>query len=178
MPTYIQKAALSDVNMAAAQSTRVMSPGTETASTYGISIAASGPNQNVFHVTNQGQINSDSWASGGTMTIEIRYTAATNMRARVRITRIDRDGDVLQTGALSALQTLNTPPNTKTFLPVVPTWTAAQEACGNRLVAQLVFSAQIGSSPASATIEVGTADSEVVSTITENDGNCRIINVT
>jgi hypothetical protein len=177
MPTYIQKAALSDVNIAGAISTRVMSPGTETASTYNLSIAASGPNQNVYHVTIQGQINSDSWESGGSMTIEIRYTAASNMRARVRVNRVNSDGVVLQNGTLTGFQTLSGAPATRTFTATVPTWTAGQEACGNRLVVQLQFGELLGGGGASATIEVGTTNSEIVSTITENNGNCRIINI-
>lgn len=179
MPTYIEKATISDIAIAGGQATRVLTPGADTASTFNVSIASGGANENYNWVTNQGQINSDAWESGGSFTVELRTSGGSNCRARVRVGRVNSDGTSLQLGAFTAFQTIGAGAATRTFSPAAPTWTSADEKCGNRLYVQIQFGERLsGGGGANCTVEVGTTNSEVVSTITENNGNCRIINVT
>lgn len=176
MPTYIQKLDKSDVSINTGNATYLMSPGTGNTGTFSFSIAPGGPNEQVYFVTQQGQINSDSWESGGSMTIEVTRTAASNMRCRVRVGRVDSNGTLIQIGTFTAFQNL-TGGTTKTFTATVPTWTSAQESCGNRLILQVQVGETLSGGGATATLQVGTTNSEVVSTITENNGNCRVINI-
>lgn len=176
MPTYIQKAGRSDATGAGGQASRILEPGTETASTFNVSIASGGANENYFWVTPQGQINSDAWESGGSITIELRTSGGSNCRARARVARMNRNGTIIQNGTLTAFQTIGAAAATRTFTATVPTWTSAEEDCGNRLVVQIQFGETLsGGGGANCTVEVGTTNSEVVSTITENNGNCRIV---
>lgn len=176
MPVYAPKVQDSDASPGTGSVVnKVLSPNVETASTFMISIGAGGAAQNIHFVTDAWLINSDAWESGGTMSCKLRVTAVTGaMRARCMIRRISRTGALLQSGTFTTFQTLTGLPGTFTFTPTVPTWTAGEENCGNRLAIR--FSIDNTSAGAStATIEVGTANSEITSTITENNGNCRRI---
>lgn len=181
MPTYIQKAEISDIAVvgSAANGNRLLSSEIDPSTTIiSIVVPAGGPIQNLHFITRQGQINSDAWESGGNMTVALRVSlTAVNVRARVRIRRLDVNGNTIQQGTITAFQTLiaNT---THTFTAAVPTWTTAQESCGNRLAIFISFDEVLGGGGAACDIEVGNINCEVVSTITENNGNCRIINVT
>jgi hypothetical protein len=157
---------------------KVMSPGIETASTFTINIALAGAAQNIHFITEPWRINSDAWESGGTMSCKLRVITATNMRVRCMIRRMNSIGALLQSGTFTAFQTITGGTATFTFTPIVPTWTVGQEDCGNRLVIRFNFDALSGISAADATIEVGTIDSEITSTLTETNGNCRRINIT
>lgn len=178
MPTYICKIEDSDVVRftPAGSFNKVMSPGVDTTATFDISIAPSASSINGAFIVPAGTPNSDTWESGGTFTCELRITVASNIRARCAIQRVDQFGTLIQGGTLTAFQTLTTAvPTTFTFTPTVPTWTASEEACGNRLVIRFNFDSVVPSVTASCTIEVGTTESEIISTITENNGNCRRI---
>jgi len=153
---------------------KVLSPDIQSASTFVISIAGGGAAQNIHFITEPWMINSDAWESGGTMTCQLRVTAVTGtMRARCQVRRMDRNGAIIDSGTLTAFQTLTGIPGTFTFTPTVPTW-AGTEDCGNRLAIRFNID-NTGVGGGSATIEVGTANSEITSTITENNGNCRRI---
>jgi len=179
MPTYICKAIDSDISFSGTANpfTKVLSPGTEPASTFNLSIAPGGAQINVRFVTDQGLPSSDAWESGGSITCELRVTAASNMRARAQINRISAAGVILQTGTFTAFQNLLAVPATFTFSAAVPTWTAADEACGNRLAIRFNFDENTVGLGATATIEVGTTNSEIVSTISENSSSCRRVSV-
>jgi hypothetical protein len=178
MPTYVEKADTSDIFVAdsIANGSKLLSPGVApSTTTITVTVAAGGgAAQNFNFVTPQGQINSDAWESGGSMTVEVRTGTVNLLRARVRVRRVNALGTVLQNGTLTAFQLL-TNNTTHTFSPTVPTWTAGQEACGNRLVIQIQFDEAIANNGGSCEFVIGGANSEVVSTITENNGNCRII---
>lgn len=156
--------------------TRVLLPGVEAASSLSISIAVAGAAQNVHFTTPRWLINSDVWESGGNMSCKLRVTATSNMRVRCMIRRFGPNGALLQTGTFTGFQTPGAP-STVTFTPTVPTWTSADENCGNRLSIRFQFDALNAASAASITIEIGTVDTEITSTITENNGNCRRINI-
>ena len=135
---------------------------------------SSGGAQNIHFVTPQGTPSSDAWESGGSMTMEVNITAVTgNLRARCRVRRIDSNGSVLQNGVFNAFQNL-TAPGMFNFTMTVPTWTTAEEACGNRILVTLSFDNTAGGG-GTATMELGTANAEVNSPITENSANCRRI---
>lgn len=175
MPIYAPHV-LTTPDIGVGDDTRVLLPGVEAASSLSISIAAAGAAQNVHFTTPVWLINSDAWESGGTMSCKLRVTAASNMRVRCMIRRFGRLGALLQSGTFTPFQLLSAG-TTLTYTPTVPTWTSADENCGNRLGIRFQFDASVPSAAASATIEIGTADTEITSTITENNGNCRRINI-
>lgn len=175
MPIYFPKSENSS-DITAGDISKKLTPGIEIASTFSISIAAGGTPQNSHFTTERWLINSDAWESGGTMTCRLRVTAASNMRVRCMIRRFGPTGALLQSGTFTAFQTANAGV-TNVYTPTVPTWTSSEENCGNRLSIRFNFDASQGAFPASCTVEVGVADSEINTTITENNGNCRRINI-
>jgi len=178
MPIYAPKSQDSDTSPVASIVTKVLTPNIETASTFTINIAIGGAAQNVHFVTDMWQISSDIWESGGIISCKLRVTTAANMRVRCMIRRLGPLGGLLQSGAFTGFQTITGGTATYTFTPTVPAWTSAEENCGNRLAIRFNFDTVSALSAGDATIEVGTADSEITSTIEENNGNCRRINIT
>lgn len=174
MPTYICRMESSDQTIGSAGANdlfKLLGKETATAQTFVVSGSAQ---INVHFITPQGTPSSDAWESGSTMTCELRVTAATTAKARCQIRRCNAVGTVVQTGTFTAFQNISAG-GTFTFTPTVPTWTAGEESCGNRLMIRFNFDIQAPGLSYSATIEVNTTNSEVVSTITEDTGNCRRI---
>jgi hypothetical protein len=177
MPSYIAKLNDSDIVAGTSPTNKVLSPGAVTTSTFLISIAALGGAHNAHWHTERPRPNSDDWENGGTFTCKVRLVSASNMRVRVRLRRMSEAGGVLQSGSFTSYQIVSAASNTTyTFTPTVPTWTDAQEACGNRIAVQFQFR-RVTSAAANATVQVGDIESEIVTTIRENNGGCRRINI-
>jgi hypothetical protein len=115
-------------------------------------------------ITPAGRPNSNDWEDAGTWTVPIELTVTdANVTLRVRCVRMDDTESVIQTGAFTATQALTTD---RTFMPVAPTWAAAEDQT-NLLAIELEFiNSLAGESTVS--IDVGASIAAVVTDITEN----------
>jgi len=174
MAVYIAKDITSDVNPITKDNTPLfddvdMSTGAGTDGSRGASIPSQTLRSFAF-ITVAGVPNFDAWESGGIMTIELEVDAGNmNLRARVRIGRINSSGTVLQVGAYTNFVTLNT---SQILSPTSPTWTGAEEACGNRLFMEFEVENTDTMMALTLTVGLGTLANEIVSNITENAGGC------
>lgn len=176
MPTYVIKQADSDLG-AGVQFSKVISEGTESAGSINVSVPGLSQD-NGFVILPHGLPNSSTWESGGSVSLELNITAtnggtAATWRARCRVQRRNMAGTVIQNGVFTAFQGLDTT-GVKTFSMTAPTWTAAEEDCANRFSIVIQFENNTGAIR-TCTIESGTTNAEVVSSITENSSTCRRI---
>jgi len=169
MPTYIQKIDASDLSLGGA-ATRVLSAGTGTDTNFVSSPANGGGTLTYFFVTDAGTPNSDSWESGGSHTVEIEIDVGNaSYTGQVRVGRCNSGGTILQQGSFTATQAMDV---SRTFSPTAPTWTGAQEDCGNRYFIEFLVTNNNAHGSNSITVGVGTTANEVVTDITEDAGTC------
>jgi len=174
MPTYYCTAKDSDVVINVDRAF-VLSADQTSSVPVNITVAV-GDTQIGHFVTDQGDPNSDSWEGGGTMTCELNVTNVTGslLRGRCRIRRCNANGTIIENGVFTAFQSFLTT-GVYTFTPTVPTWTTAEENCGNRLVIDFAINNSLGPGNGTIQITLGDTNSEVISTISKNSGNCRRI---
>lgn len=170
MPTYIQRIDASDLTLAGGTATRDMATGTGTDTNFTVNPANGGGTQTHFFLTVSGVPNSDAWESGGTFTVEIEIDLGdSNLDCDVRIGRCDSSGTILQNGSFIGAQALTT---SVSFSPVAPTWTGGEEACGNRLFIECLFTNNAVHGNHDVDVGVGTVANEVITDITEDSSGC------
>ncbi len=82
-------------------------------------------------VTSFGNVNSDQWEDSGAWNVDLVVSIANHqISGRFRCVRLDKDKNVLQSGAFTSSQALSAD---RTFAPVSPAWTDSEENCLNRL---------------------------------------------
>lgn len=171
MPTYVMQTTTSDLSLGGT-ATRDINTSTSTASEFTTSPANGGGTETHYFVTEANVPNSDSWESGGTWTVEV-FLGVTggdiDITCDVRVGRCDSSGTILQTGSFVGTQAMDAD---RTFSPVAPTWTGGEEACGNRLFAELLFTNNAAHGGHTVGVEVNTVDNEVITDVTENAGTC------
>ena len=116
--------------------------------------------------------NSDAFEDGGTQTAELRVGGNGNMnlRARCRIVMLTLTGFILQSVSFTDFQTCTA--NTSfSFSPVAPTWFTA-ENCTNRLAIEWEFENIDTMQAKTLDVDLGTANSEVITDISEDSGSC------
>jgi hypothetical protein len=174
MVLYICKENNTDISLTNVEFGKEMSVNTETTGSINISVVAAATDNGLF-ITPHALPNSDSWESGGTLTFLMNVTATNgggvNWRARCRVQRRNSNGIILQDGTNTAYQSIGST-GIKTFSITIPTWTAIDEACSNRLVVVIQFNNNTAATR-TCTIETGTANASADSPITENSSNCR-----
>lgn len=148
----------------------VLSAGTGVDASRGASVPSLALRSFAF-ITPAGNPNSDQWEDSGNQSVEIEVDAGgMNLRARVRVGRVNSTGTVLQTGAYSAFQTMQA---SRTFTDVAaPVWTNGQEDCDNRYFIEVEVENLDTMMALTLTVGLGTVANEVVTTIAENAGGC------
>lgn len=135
-----------------------------------------GSSINLYFLTPEGTPSSDNWEDGGTFTCEWSLsTTSVQLRTRVRVGRVDTNtSTIVQLGAFTAFKT-HAASTVLTFTPTVPTWTDAEESCRNRIIVQYQINNTNPMNNRNFTVQFGSTDAEVISTITEVNGTCRRI---
>lgn len=170
MPTRIQKITASDLTLSGGTATRVLSPGAGADTFFNVAPANGGGQETHFFVTDANVPNSDAWENAGTWTVEIEIdTGDADLDCDVRCGRCDSSGTILQVGSFVGTQLMDV---TRSFSPVAPTWTGGEEACGNRLFVELLFTNNAAHGSNMIDVGVGTTSNEVVDDITEDGGTC------
>ena len=169
MPTYIEKSTTSDLSLGGT-ATREISAGTGTDTSFNVAPANGGGQLTHFFVTVSGKPNSDAWEDSGTQTVEVEIDSGdADIDCQARVGRCDSSGTILETGSFTAVQVMDV---SRSFSPVAPAWNNAEEACGNRYFAELLFTNNAAHGSHSVDVGVGTAADEVTTDITEDNGGC------
>lgn len=170
MPTYIQKTDASDLSLSGGTATRDLTTGTGTDTFFSVSPANGGGTETHYFVTVANKPNSDSWEDSGSYTVEVEIdTGDADIDCQVRTGRCNSGGTILQTGSFTSTQTMDA---TRSFSVTAPAWTNGEEACGNRLFVELLFTNNASHGGHSIDVGVGTAANEVVTDVTEDNGSC------
>jgi hypothetical protein len=172
--TYIEKITASDLTLGGT-ATREMSAGTGTDTNFNVAPANGGGTETHFFVTPPSKPNNDQWETDDddTWFCEVEVdTGDAEIDCQVRVGRCDSGGTILQTGAFTAAQDMSV---TRSFSPAKPTtWTGGEEACGNRLFMELLFTNNASHGSHSVDIGVGTAANEAgaTGTFVEDSSGC------
>ncbi len=143
---------------------------TESTATQAFSVPA-GTTRSASFITGAGVPNSDAWENGGTQTVGVDISSGDmDVTARCRIVRLDSSGNIQESGAFTATQTMQAD---RTYSPVSPTWTT--QTCSDRIAIEWEFVETGGHSAGGVTwnVGVGTLDT-IVTDITENNGTCSV----
>lgn len=171
MPTYIETADNSDLSPSWANTTLFnfdMFTGASGGGNTNNTISG-GATVSAAFITLAAIPNSDAWESGGTQTVELEVSMGDpDFDCQVRIVRLSDVGVILQSGALTAIQTLD---QDRIFSPVAPTWTGGQEDCDNRLAIELVITNNDSMSH-SLKLNIRIVTAEIITDITEDGGTC------
>ena len=164
MPTYIQKNINSDLTPFP-DLNKEMSVGSGIDTSIAISGINTSTSRTLGFITPSGVPNSNSWEDSGTWTVEIQTDIGNaQVDAQLRCVRLDTSGNILQSGILTATQSLQ---QSRIFTPAVPIWNDGEESLSNRL-AIAIFLTSMQVMDQSVSIGVGTTDNEVITNITEN----------
>jgi len=172
MVTWVELVTASDLSPFA-DGNYILSPNTGTDTIITVDPASGGGTQTHGWITDADDPNNDAWESGS-YTVEIEVVTGDSLiTAQVRLVRLDSAGNVEETGAFTATQTMAA---TRSFSPAIPGggWGSGgdAQACSDRFAVEVLFTNDNAHGNQSVEIGVGTAANEVITPITRDTGNC------
>ena len=167
--TYVQDDGTSDLSLGGT-ATRDLTATALGDGSFTETAANGGGTQTHFFVTTSDNPNSDEWLDSGTYTVEVEVdTGDSSVDCDVRVGRCNSSGTILQTGSFVGAQDMSV---TRSYSPIAPAWTDGEEACGNRLYVELLFTNNASHGSHDVTIGLGTTANEVITDLTEDAGGC------